>query len=314
MVIRSDLDQKRAKRQQHCLARTTAAATKLSTSATAAAISALRTRANVARRRARSPAKYAAREDDLSHRPRLWRGGLRRRPWSGARQSSARCRWGDRARRLSGRDRFGRLDLVLGRAIGARPGKIVSSAPRRLDRLALHQDAHRNRIGRARMGRCREEDRRFRWRDRASHSRAALSHNRIENAGWDGCHNGGGVPPDRQRHGQGDRPGVPLARDAGERHACEHRGDRRGRENKRALCGTSAASDAAGAGYCRGDPEWEAARGDAIGGVDAAVFRWSGGSSEKGYRVALQRCQEEMFAITSGSPSDSPERREESQS
>ena len=35
------------------------------------------------------------------------------------------------------------------------------------------------------------------------------------------------TPPHRQRHGQGDRPGVPLARNAGERHARDHRGDRR---------------------------------------------------------------------------------------
>ena len=40
------------------------------------------------------------------------------------------------------------------------------------------------------------------------------------------------LPPHRQRHGQGDRPGVPLARNAGERHARDHRGDRRRREDQ----------------------------------------------------------------------------------
>jgi|RhiMetdeSRZDD1v2_1073273.scaffolds.fasta_scaffold29904_5 hypothetical protein len=29
--------------------------------------------------------------------------------------------------------------------------------------------------------------------------------------------------PDRQRHGQGHRPGVRLVGDAGERHSCDHR-------------------------------------------------------------------------------------------
>ena len=64
---------------------------------------------------------------------------------------------------------------------------------------------------------------------------------------------------DRQRHGQGDRPGVPLAGNAGERHARDHRGDRRRRENQRVLRRPRAAADPAGARNCRGDPGWTAA-------------------------------------------------------
>ena len=45
-------------------------------------------------------------------------------------------------------------------------------------------------------------------------------------------HCGARPPPYRQRHGQGDRAGVPLARNAGERHARDHRGDRRRREDQ----------------------------------------------------------------------------------
>ena len=40
------------------------------------------------------------------------------------------------------------------------------------------------------------------------------------------------TPPHRQRHGQGDRPGVPLARNAGERPLRDHRRDRHGREDQ----------------------------------------------------------------------------------
>lgn len=45
-------------------------------------------------------------------------------------------------------------------------------------------------------------------------------------------HRGGGKPTDRQRHGQSDRRGVPLGQNAGEQHARDHRGDRRGGENQ----------------------------------------------------------------------------------
>ena len=56
-------------------------------------------------------------------------------------------------------------------------------------------------------------------------------------------------PSHRQRHGQGDRAGVPLAGDAGERHARDHRGDRRRREDQRVLRRSRPAADPAGAGY-----------------------------------------------------------------
>ncbi len=49
----------------------------------------------------------------------------------------------------------------------------------------------------------------------------------------------------RQRHGQGDRPSVPLARHAGERRIRNNQGDRQRREDQRDLRRSRAAADVA---------------------------------------------------------------------
>jgi hypothetical protein len=68
-----------------------------------------------------------------------------------------------------------------------------------------------------------------------------------------------------------DRPGVPLAGHARERHPRDHRGDRHGREDQRVLRRAHPAANATGAGRCRCDPAWAAAGGCDAGDVDAAV-------------------------------------------
>ena len=74
-------------------------------------------------------------------------------------------------------------------------------------------------------------------------------------------------------HGQGDCPGVPVARPAGKRNARDDRGDRCSREDQRILrrARAEAEADAAGAGHCRGDTRWTAAGADNAGGANAAV-------------------------------------------
>jgi hypothetical protein len=44
-------------------------------------------------------------------------------------------------------------------------------------------------------------------------------------AGWHERGHGTRLPPHRQRHGEGDRSGNPMAGNAGERHARDHRED-----------------------------------------------------------------------------------------
>ena len=66
--------------------------------------------------------------------------------------------------------------------------------------------------------------------------------------------------------------GVPMAGNAGERHARDHRGDRRRREDQRRLRRPRPAIDPAGAGYRRGNPGWTADDKDDVGGAHAAIF------------------------------------------
>ena len=88
-----------------------------------------------------------------------------------------------------------------------------------------------------------------------------------------------GLPPHRQRHDQGDRAGVPLARHAGERRVRHYSRDRQCREDQRDLRRSRAAADAAGAGYRGGDPKWAAAGRIAVGWAYEGGFRLDGGSS-----------------------------------
>src|SRR5580700_6474577 len=74
-----------------------------------------------------------------------------------------------------------------------------------------------------------------------------------------------------QRHGQGHRPGVPLARDAREWHVCNDCGNCCGREDQRILRWPRAAADTAGAEYHRGDLGRAAAGNAAAGPTAAAV-------------------------------------------
>ncbi len=74
------------------------------------------------------------------------------------------------------------------------------------------------------------------------------------------------------------RPRIPLARNAGERHARHHRGDRGRREDQRFLRRSRLAADLARAGHCLGDPRWAAAGGSAARGPAEAVSSWLAGA------------------------------------
>ncbi len=82
---------------------------------------------------------------------------------------------------------------------------------------------------------------------------------------------GATAPARRHQHGEGDRPGVPVAEAAGNRHAHDRRGDSRRREDQCVLRGSRPAADPAIARDRRGDSGWAAASGPTARGLAEVV-------------------------------------------